>query len=99
MSKAFTAEEIKQRMKLMAERNKLLDTVEKSIVIQLCEAGITISEAKKIMQNIIETTAFCAGRICVIDAMREEYEDLRAERDGSASLTANTSPDVVNVLE
>ena len=82
--RALTSEEIKQRMKIKAERSKLLNSIEESIVIQLCEAGVTIREAKEMMQNIIETTAFSAGKISLIDAMRAEYEDLRSEKDAAS---------------
>lgn len=98
-NKALTTEEIKQRMKLVYERKKLLDSIEESIVIQLCEAGVTVSEAKIMMRNISESIAFCADRICMIDAMRDEYEDLRSERDGSAPLPVKTSSDVVDDFE
>lgn len=90
--RAFTPEEIKQRMKIRAERSKLLNSIEESIVIQLCEAGVTIREAKEMMQNIIEITAFSAGKISLIDAMRAEYEGMKAERDGSTPLPVEAHP-------
>ena len=98
-SRALTDEEIRQRMKLIYERSKLLDSIEKSIVIQLCEAGVTAGEAKRIMESIIKTTAFCLDKISLIDAMRDIYEGIKAERDGSAPLPVDTSHDVMDDLE
>ena len=98
-SKPITNEEIRKRMRLAEERKRLLASIEEDIVMRLCEAGVTVGEAKRMMESIIDTIAYCSGRICMIDAMRDEYEDMRTERDGSAPLPDKTLPDVVNALE